>query len=252
MTTSKFRIGFILIGILTYACCSAYAGEFFCDGMDHFKTESDCNQVQKTEKAKQSTYAVTPKDVEMWGEPSVDADGKVVSKVPPAPVMRLLKEPTPENAQAYLDWNKQKVDAIQAAQMAVSSLDGKPNTAAIIIDDPQKIRSVKFFFGPTCPYSMHQVPVMEQLAKKVGWSKVTSIPTSTDVSLIRDFITKTGMNLKLSLDAAPVQANNITAVPVTIIDYAGTMLRFDGYTEDFLRPGATANQQSQSQCNQQH
>jgi len=237
--------------ILAVLICSvAYAGEYFsCDGMDYFATESACSQAKKTDTTKESAYVVTQKDAEMWGEPSVDADGKVVSKVPPMPVTRLLNEPTAENAQEYLDWNKRRTEAIQAAQQAVASISCGPSTPAVVIDDPQKVRSVKFFFGPTCPYSMQQVAAVELFARKVGWSKATAIPTSTDLALIRDFIKKTGMKLKLSIDTAAVQSNNISAVPVTIVDYAGSVLRFDGYTEDFTRPGF-AQQKQQSQCNQ--
>ncbi|HXW68749.1 MAG TPA: hypothetical protein VEJ88_03995, partial [Dissulfurispiraceae bacterium] len=133
MTTfDKYKVGFILTAVLAYAS-SASAGEYFCDGMDHFKTETDCSRNQRTERVKEPTYTVTPKDVEMWGEPSIDAEGRVVSKVPPAPVMKLLNDPTAENAQEYLDWNKKKVQAVEAAQQAVTSLAGKANTSAMPI-----------------------------------------------------------------------------------------------------------------------
>ncbi len=234
----------------------SYAGEYFsCDGIDHFRTESECDQTQKAKESKEQRrgQTITRQDVEMWGEPSVDADGRVISKVPPEPVLRLLKDPTPENAEEYLEWGDKRIESIRKAQAVVSALtqdrlaQGKP---AVVIEDPKEIRSVSFFFGPTCPYSMQQVPIIEGLAKKIGYGKVTAFPASTDVALIKEFINKTGMNLKLSIDQTVAAKNNITSVPVTIIDYAGNLIRFDGYTEDFFRPGTASQPGAQSQCSQ--
>ena len=234
----------------------SYAGEYFsCDGIDHFRTESECDQTQKTKESKEErrSQTITRQDVEMWGEPSVDADGRVISKVPPEPVLRLLKDPIRENAEEYLEWGDKRIEAIRKAQAAVSALTIDKNAqvrSAVVIEDPKKIRSVSFFFGPTCPYSMQQVAVIEGLARRIGFEKVTAIPTSTDVALIKEFINKTGMRLKLSIDQAVVEKNNITSVPVTIIDYAGNLIRFDGYTEDFFKPGATSQQAAQGSCSQ--
>lgn len=252
----RIFVSAIFIFTLLIRSGMSYGGEYFsCDGIDHFRTESECEQKQRANESKETNQdrMITRQDVEMWGEPSVDADGRVISKVPPEPVLRLLKDPTPENAAEYLEWGDKRIEAIQKAQAVVSALSQDRTDKAgpaVVIEDPKKIRSASFFFGPTCPYSMQQVAAVESLAKKIGYEKVTAIPTSTDVALIKEFINKTGMTLKLSVDQAVVAKNNITSVPVTIIDYAGNLIRFDGYTEDFFKPGTASQQGAQSGCSQ--
>ena len=55
-------------------------------------------------------------------DPSIGADGKVVYYMPPSAMLTLLEAPTPENARAYLMWQKQKVARIIKAQEAIDEV----------------------------------------------------------------------------------------------------------------------------------
>ena len=57
-----------------------------------------------------------------WREPSLTADGKASYYTPPAPMLNLLENPTPDNAKAYLDWQKQKVEKIMKAQEVIDQV----------------------------------------------------------------------------------------------------------------------------------
>ncbi len=52
-------------------------------------------------------------------DPTIGADGKVAYYMPPSAMLTLLEAPTPENARAYLLWQRQKVARIIKAQQAV-------------------------------------------------------------------------------------------------------------------------------------
>lgn len=57
-----------------------------------------------------------------WREPVMGNDGKMTYYVPPVPVLRLLDDPTPENARAYLAWQEEKTARIIKAQEAITQL----------------------------------------------------------------------------------------------------------------------------------
>ncbi|MBF0490190.1 MAG: hypothetical protein HQL15_06155 [Candidatus Omnitrophica bacterium] len=57
-----------------------------------------------------------------WREPMVLADGKTTYYSPPAPVLALLENPTPENAKLYLNWQKQKLIKITQAQKVLDQV----------------------------------------------------------------------------------------------------------------------------------
>ncbi len=57
-----------------------------------------------------------------WREPVSSADGKMIYYTPPEQILRLLNDPSPENAQGYMDWQKEKIERIVKAQEAVVRL----------------------------------------------------------------------------------------------------------------------------------
>jgi len=57
---------------------------------------------------------------ELWKEPVVSADGTVSSYTPPAALLRLLEDPTEENAIEYLQWQRRRIEKILRAQKAIA------------------------------------------------------------------------------------------------------------------------------------
>lgn len=245
-----------LIAVLfSFLLCSySYAGMFFtCNEMDYFSTEKSC-QTNKKQAAnnkpssqkglapdnrnsndEQGAYGFTKEQIELWAEPTVDDSGKIVSKLPPLPALKVLVNPTEQSAKEYIEWNEKRMKALQNAQNLVkkaSGIDQLPG--ASVIDDIKKVKSVSFFFSPSCPYSEHQVPVLESLAKKIGYSKFRAYTTTNDMGKLNDFMLKTKMRIKVYKDQKTVADNKITGVPVTIVTMDdGRKLRFDGLTESY-------------------
>ena len=57
-----------------------------------------------------------------WRQPVLGADGKTNYYSPPSIVTTFLDDPTPENAQAYLMWQKEKSQKIQRAQEVLAEV----------------------------------------------------------------------------------------------------------------------------------
>lgn len=77
--------------------------------------------------------------------------------------------------------------------------------------------------------------MIEGLAKTIGYEKIRAVTASRDTSGIIAFMKGTGLNTKVFSNADETIKNNITSVPVTIIeDAAGKNYRFDGFTGDFF------------------
>lgn len=82
----------------------------------------------------------------------------------------------------------------------------------------------------------------EALAKKIGYGKVRAFTVSGDPVTLKDFIAKTGLTVHIYVSPEPFKTNNVSSVPVTIIETNdGKKLRFDGFTERFLAQPARAN-----------
>lgn len=155
------HILFALFSIIVFFCVcalnhSVWAADYFnCDNMDHFVTESACAARQKQQAAQSgnsqtNNAGYTKEQMEMWAEPSVDGNGNVTNKLPPLPAMRFMADPSPENAQQYLQWNQKRMEAIQRASQVLGAVTG----ASAVADGPSlnnlnEIKSVQFFFSPT-------------------------------------------------------------------------------------------------------
>lgn len=150
-----------------FSCSYSYAGQYFaCDEMDYFSTEKSCqvkkNQAKQNKPSQQKGAAsVSPNDeqgsqgftkeqIELWAEPTVDEGGKIVSKLPPLPALKVLVNPTEQSAKEYLEWNEKRMKALQNAQNLVRKASGIDQLAGEgVIDDIKKVKSVSYFFSPT-------------------------------------------------------------------------------------------------------
>jgi hypothetical protein len=57
-----------------------------------------------------------------WRDVTRDPQGQTIVYTPPVPVINLLENPTRENAKAYLDWQRQKVQRIMKAQEMIDQV----------------------------------------------------------------------------------------------------------------------------------
>ncbi len=256
-----FTAIFLSVVFVAGYVCPAFAGGYFtCTDMDYFSPEGACKKETQELKASQGKHSeiekqgFTQQQVEMWAEPTVDSSGKIISKLPPLPVLKMLVEPNEENARMYLEWNKKRLAAINKAQAILKEISAPESKAAEakteppIIKDVKQIRKVSFFFSPTCPYCMQEAPMIEGLARAVGYDNVTAYTASGDAVSIGDFIRKTTLRVPVYVRPAEFNKNAVSAVPVTIIETTdGRKLRFEGYTDSFT--GAAANSQSSDSAN---
>jgi thiol-disulfide isomerase/thioredoxin len=232
---------FLILIIFIVLPVYIYAGQYFsCNEMDHFSVEGKCENKKQTQNQQQSSsdierYGFTKEQIEAWAEPTVDESGKIVSKLPPLPVLRILTDPNEQTAKEYLEWNQKRIDAITNAQALIQKASSI-NTDQQQIDDTKKIKSVEFYFSPNCPYCLTQATVIESLARTIGYQKVKAYVTGYS-ERVGEFVQKTGMKVKVYVDLKKIIENRIDAVPVTIIETIdGKKVRFDGYNPDFFAP----------------
>jgi hypothetical protein len=81
---------------------------------------ADAKPVSQPKPAAPAAAAAKPETTEsLWAEPTVGPDGQTRVYLPPKAVRDFLDQPTPENAVAYLRWNR---DRMQRVDQAVSTL----------------------------------------------------------------------------------------------------------------------------------
>ena len=94
----------VLVCLFSFSSCLYAANPYQLGGVDYFHDESQEKSLQKKQQ---------PFD---WREPSY---------APPEIVSTLLNDPTPENARAYLDWQRQKIERIIKAQKMINQITKK-------------------------------------------------------------------------------------------------------------------------------
>jgi hypothetical protein len=66
------------------------------------------------------------REVDFWGTKARPAAGAAedlwTDSAAPAPVRRLLEDPSPENARAYVDWQRRRLERLRRAVAAVEAL----------------------------------------------------------------------------------------------------------------------------------
>lgn len=88
--------------------------------------------------------------------------------------------------------------------------------------------------------------MIEGLAKRIGYNKVTAFTASSDGRQVSDFVRKTGMKVKTLIAPDVLAKNEIQGVPVTLIETTdGRKLRFDGMTQTFVGQPASPSQSAQ-------
>jgi hypothetical protein len=84
--------------------------------------------------------------------------------------------------------------------------------------------------------------VIEGLAKKIGYNKVRAFTATGDPLVLKNFVAKTGLTAHIYVSPEPFKTNNVSAVPVTIIETKdGRKLRFDGFSESFVGQAGAAD-----------
>lgn len=240
----KAKIFVLLLFVSLILPLTGNAGQYFsCTEMDYFSIEGKCSSNEHTQRklsqqqnsSSESSdigkHGFTKEEIETWAEPTVDESGKIVSKLPPLPVLKVLTNPNEQTAKEYIEWNQKRIDAIKNAQEIVKQVSGISIVQQEI--DPKSIKSVEFYFSPSCPYCLKQAVVIENLAKTIGYQKIKGYIVSQPEK-VGEFLKKTGLKVKVYIDVKKVAENRINAVPVTIIETAdGKRERFDGYTAGF-------------------
>ena len=85
--------------------------------------------------------AEAPRAEELWADSTA-----------PAPVKRLLENPTRENAQAYLTWQKDRMDRLRTAMAALEAVQREEAPMQIL-----------YFSKPDCPWCAKQEKELEGL-----------------------------------------------------------------------------------------
>lgn len=210
---------------------ASFGGDYFsCKEINYFSDGcSKTEQKDPRDDVRQhgSKPQVRPEE-NIWAEPTMSSDGTFAYKVPPLPVMYLLDDPSPENAQRYLDWSAERSLRINRAMEAVQDLTTRKSGMS-----PKDILQVAFFFQPDCSYSRMQGPLMQQFAQKVGKDKVTGYAMAVKSGeSVRKFIAETGIDFRVVPGDEFGTANNVTGWPTIIVkNVFGKSVRLDGFTE---------------------
>jgi len=164
------------------------------------------DEVRFFEKPKQATTEdKTKKETEIeevFAEPVVGPDGKTRVYVPPKQVLEFLKNPTEENAKAYLKWNQERLEKIAAAQEVLQKVASKQikdieektsvaqnqsSVASIPKQNPSVAKEMVVALSPNCKYCKAQLLVLEAFKNKypnvkiklVWFADSQSIPSTT-------------------------------------------------------------------------
>ncbi|MBI2932994.1 MAG: thioredoxin family protein [Planctomycetes bacterium] len=90
-------------------------------------------------------------DVDFWGTKKKGADPPPwvePGHTPPEPVVRLLEEPTHENARAYLQWQEDRLARLRAALEAIEEVQSSA--------PPTDRREILYFAQEGCPHCAEQ------------------------------------------------------------------------------------------------
>ena len=108
-----------------------------------------------------------------WTEPVIDTAGKVTLHTPPAVVKNFVENPSPENADVYLEWNTKRVEKLFKAQEALVRAI-KKREAALQKTSPAPVvtareipgikeKHVVYFMLKGCSACKQQSAVIEQI-----------------------------------------------------------------------------------------
>jgi len=212
--------------LLVFFAFNSFAGQYFCDEMDHFNFEGVC---KVKEQKKQEVKQKEDEQVELWCDPQMDpATGQITCKMPPKVVLNLLQNPTPENAKKYIEWNQKKMEQIAKAQQIVEQITGDSQKEQISVKD---IKEVNFYFSTSCPHCLKQAQVIKKLTKFIP-GKIVGYMVSGDAVSLAKFLQTTGLKIPV-YHFSYSSYKNISAVPLTIIILNNNKQKeFIGFTEN--------------------
>jgi thiol-disulfide isomerase/thioredoxin len=166
-------------------------------GFDEVKFFEKPKQITTEDKTKKETEIIE----EIFAEPVVGPDGKMRVYVPPKQVLEFLKNPTEENAKAYLKWNQERLEKIVKAQEVLQkvasnqikdieekpSVAKNPSVASIPKQNPSVAKEMVVALSPDCKYCKAQLLVLEAFKNKypdvkiklVWFADSKSIPSTT-------------------------------------------------------------------------
>ncbi len=76
---------------------------------------------RQSDKEQEQPKVISPQE-SLWIEPVISPDGSIRYYVPPKIVLDFLEDPTEKNAKRYLEWNKEKLRKINAAQEVLNQI----------------------------------------------------------------------------------------------------------------------------------
>jgi len=99
-----------------------------------------------------------------WTEPVIDPTGRVFYYTPPKKVRDFLNNPNKETAEAYLEWNLNRMKKLAKAQLVLSKVTNEirePHS-----DYHPKKNYIAFFLLKGCPSCKKQVQIIQQIYRE--------------------------------------------------------------------------------------
>lgn len=187
----------------------------------------DLGEVRFFEEPKEDRGAEEEGGIEdLWTEPVIGPDGRVAYYRPPEAVLQFIENPTEENAEAYLEWNRKRFEAYLKAQEVLRESIGKIEREGGF--DAQKTESlavgplrqpshsslarVLYFIDPACAYCEKQAPIVNEFYSRYNKElKIEGITLAPDIEEIsRQFA------FPVSRDAGEIQRFGISTYPTMI------------------------------------
>lgn len=158
-------------------CCCAL---LFAHTAESFLGYGEIRFFEEPEERKEEPGEKQEED--LWTEPIIGPDGRLSYYRPPDAVLRFVENPTEENAQAYLEWNRKRFESLQEAQEVLSRVveeqgtpRGKAHDAPSLAFPQQQAPSgaantakakALYFIDPECAYCEQSIPVINDFARK--------------------------------------------------------------------------------------
>lgn len=114
-------MGMIVRTLIIFAVISAHAqmsGQDMSGGVDYFGFKRNHRETKRQEKAQRERR----KEIEeLFGENILGPDGKLSRRLPPEHLLRLVEDPSPENAREYLRKDEMKVSLTLGGLAAIEN-----------------------------------------------------------------------------------------------------------------------------------
>jgi hypothetical protein len=150
----------LLFILIVSAFC--YAGnQFFSSPVNFFGSTQSETKLMHSKAMKKKPV------VSIWAQPIVMPNGTIQVYVPPPQVVNFLNNPTPQNAQAYFNWEKERIAKIAKASAMLQQIAEKNNTSNIMPVNSQT----------TIPQSQQQIQPQQATQNNNTYKSPFSTPT---------------------------------------------------------------------------